>query len=387
MILDSDHEALRAEARTLADEFGPEYFRDAYRNREYPATLYDRALEQGWVGAAVPESAGGPGMDHLAQAVILEGLGRYGYDFAIPMITTATVLETLVDHGTDDQLDRFVRRALDGDCRFSVGVTEPHSGSDAAGLRTRAKREGDEYVVTGTKTYQSGAGREDNYVHLYVRTDPDGGRHDGISAVLVPITAEGVTAEELPLITRKAAGTYDLDFEGVRVPVANRVGEEGGGWAMLMDHLIGEHTYMAAAMVGTAQTVVDTAVEAASDRERFGSRVADFQTINHRLADMQTEVDAARLLTYRSAAAMDENGGSRTHTSKAKLKAGEVLQRVAQDGMQILGGAGLDPANDMERYWREGASATVAGGTSEIQRSIVARGLVDGQASDRTGGR
>ncbi len=376
MILDSDHEAVRAEARALTDEFGVEYFRDTYENREYPATLYDRALERGWVGAAVPESMGGAGMDHLAQAAILEGLGRYGYDFAIPVITTATVLETLVDHGSERHRNRFVGPALAGDCRFSVGVTEPHSGSDAAGLRTRAEREGDEYVVTGTKTYQSGAGHEDNYVHLYVRTDPDGDPHEGISAILVPISADGVTAEELPLITRKAAGTYELGFEGVHVPAANRVGDEGHGWELLMDHLIGEHTYMAAAMVGTAQTVVDTAAEAASSRERFGRRVADFQTINHRLADMQTEVDAARLLAYRSAAAMDETGGSRMLTAKAKLKAGEVLQQVAQDGMQILGGASLDPANDMERYWREGASATIAGGTSEIQRSIIADDLV-----------
>lgn len=375
MILDSSHESLRTDARALVDGFGVEYFRNAYRNRDYPAKLYDRALERGWIGCTVPQSMGGAGMDHIAQAAILEGLGRYGYDFAIPAITTATVLESLVKFGTDSHHDRFVGPALEGECRFSVGVTEPHSGSDAAGLRTRAERDGEEYVVTGTKTYQSGAGREDNFVHVYARTDPDGGRHEGISAVLVPIDADGVTAEELPLITRKAAGTYELGFEGVRVPVANRIGDEGSGWDLLMDHLIGEHTYMAAAMVGTAQTVVDTAVESASDRERFGRRVADFQTINHRLADMQTEVDAARLLTYRSAAAMDEDGGSRILTAKAKLKAGEVLQRVAQDGMQILGGAGLDPANDMERYWREGASATVAGGTSEIQRSIVAADL------------
>jgi alkylation response protein AidB-like acyl-CoA dehydrogenase len=139
---------------------------------------------------------------------------------------------------------------------------------------------------------------------------------------------------------------------------------------------------MAALMVGNAQTAVETAAEEAATRERFDRPIGDFQAIGHRLADMQTEVDAARALVYRAASALDRGEGSRYLTAQAKLKAGEVLRSVSASGMQVLGGASLFPANDMERYWREGASATIAGGTSEIQRSIVARDLLDGGETD-----
>jgi butyryl-CoA dehydrogenase len=388
MRLDATQREFRAEARAFVDEaLDVEYCRACYRNRAYPHELYDRLVEAGLIGTVVPEADGGRGRDHVEAVLLMEALGRYGYDFAVPALTTATVLNTLYAVGSASLRERFVPRALDGEGRFTVGVTEPDSGSNAAGLDTRAERDGDEYVVTGEKTYQSGAGVEDNIVHLYVRTDPDGDSHEGISALLVPVAAEGVTAEELPLVVRKAAGSYRLTFDGVRVPVENRVGDEGAGWSILTEHLVSEHTYMAAAMVGTAQTVVDRAATTARDRERFGRPIGEFQAVSHRLADMQTEVDAARQLVYRSAAGMDATGGTRELTAKAKLKASEVLRESSQAGMQILGGASFDPENDMERYWREGMSATVTGGPSEIQRSIVARGLLDDGESGRPGGR
>lgn len=377
MRLDADERAFRDEVELFVDEhLDVTYCRECYRNREYPHELYDALVEAGLIGTIVPPADGGRGRSHVCQALLMEALGTEGYDFAVPALTTATVTHVLYDVGEEPLRDRFVPDVLSGERRFTVAVTEPETGSNAAGLATKAERDGDTYVVTGRKTYQSGAGVPGNVVLCYVRTDPDVTRREGISALLVPVEADGVTATEQSLVVRKAAGTYDLAFDAVRVPVANRVGVDGAGWSILEDHLIAEHTYIAAAMVGTAQTVVDTATAAATDRERFGRRVADFQAIRHRIADMQTEVDAARLLTYRSAAEMDATGGTRGLTARAKLKAGEVLREVAQQGMQILGGAGFDPANDMERYWREGASATVAGGTSEIQRSIVADDLI-----------
>jgi alkylation response protein AidB-like acyl-CoA dehydrogenase len=359
------------------DEFGVEYFRRCYRNRQFPHDLYDALADRGWLGLTVPEAHGAWGGDQVEQAVLLEALGSYGYDFGVPAVTSATVVENLLMYGTDEQVDRWVPRLLDGDVRFSVGITEPETGSDAAGLQTRAEREDEDgtYVVTGEKTYQSGAAAPDTVIHAYVRTDPDAGKRAGISALLVPNDLPGVETEELPLVARKAAGTARVDFDGARVPVEHRLGDEGDGWAILSDHLVREHLGMAATMVGNAQTVVDRATDEAVDRERFGRPIGEFQAVGHRLADMQTEVDAARLLVYRAATAVDEGEGSRRLSAQAKLKAGEVLQSVAQDGMQVLGGASLFPENDMERYWREGASATIAGGTSEIQRSIISRDM------------
>ena len=362
--------------RFMAEEIGLEYCRRCYREGTYPHELYDALAENGWIGLTVPEEYGGQGGDQVEQAVLFEALGTYGYDFGIPALTTATVLENLFAFGTDEQIERLVPAALDGDVRFTIGVTEPNTGSHAASLETRAERDGNAYVVTGEKTYQSGAAAPDVLVNAFVRTDPDADKRAGISTLLVPTDLDGVETTELPLVARKAAGTAQVFFDGAKVPVENRLGAEGDGWDHLSDHLIREHAGMAALMVGNAQTVVDTAVEVAADRERFGRPIGDFQAIGHRLADMQTEVDAARALVYRAASAIDRGEGSRHLTAQAKLKAGEVLRSASQSGMQILGGASLFPANDMERYWREGASATIAGGTSEIQRSIVARDLL-----------
>lgn len=365
----------------MDDEFGVEYCRERYRNREYPHELYDALLDNGWVGLTVPSEFGGQGASQVEQAVLLEALGKYGYDFGIPVLTSTTVAENVVEYGDDDLRERFVPSLLDGDVRFSVGVTEPDSGSDAAGLATRAVRDGDVYVVTGEKTYQSGAHAADTYINAYVRTDPDGDRHDGISVLLIPNDHERVTVSELPLIARKAVGTAQIHFDEAAVPVENRLGDPGEGWTILSDHLIREHLGLAALMVGNARTAVQAAIDEAASRERFGRPIGRFQAIGHRLADMQTEVDAARLLVYRAASALDDGDGSRRLAAQAKLKAGETLQSVTRDGMQVLGGASLRPHNDMERYWREGASATIAGGTSEIQRTIVSRHLFERHGS------
>ncbi|MFB6122518.1 MAG: acyl-CoA dehydrogenase family protein [Haloferacaceae archaeon] len=361
--------------RFVTEEFGVDYFRERYRDREYPHELYDAVVDRGWLGVQVPEAHGGEGRSHVEMAVLLEALGSYGYDFGMPVLLSTTGVLTLLDHGSEAQCERFVPRLLDGDVRFSIGVTEPQSGSDAAGVETRAERRGDTYHVTGEKTYQSGAAAPGNHVAAYVRTDPDSSREEGLSLLLVPNDAPGVDVETLPLVARKAVGTNRITFDDAEVPAANRVGDEGEGWTILGDHLTREHTYMAAVMVGNAATALETASAAVEDRERFGRRVADFQAVEHRLADLRTEVDAARLLVYRAASKLDDGSATRRHASQAKLKAGEVLKEVSSESVQLLGGAGLHPDNDVERYWREGASATIAGATSEIHRSIIASHL------------
>jgi alkylation response protein AidB-like acyl-CoA dehydrogenase len=373
-----DLTAWRAEVESfVTDEFGVDYFREKYREREYPHELYDAVVDRGWLGIQVPEVYGGEGRSHVEMAVLLEALGSYGYDFGMPVLLSTTGVLTLLEHGSESQLERFVPRLLDGDVRFSIGVTEPESGSDAAGVSTRAALDGDTYRVTGEKTWQSGAAAPGNHIAAYVRTDPESTREEGLSLLLVPNDAPGVELETLPLIARKSVGTNRVTFDDAEIPAENRIGAEGDGWEILGDHLTREHTYMAAVMVGNAATAVETAREAVQERERFDRRVADFQAVKHRLAEMQTDVDAARLLVYRAASRLDAGTATRRHSSQAKLQAGEVLKEVASESVQLLGGAGLLPENDVERYWREGTSATIAGATSEIHRSIVASHLLD----------
>lgn len=379
---DEDLKEWRATVHAFMDEdIGLEYCRERYLNGEYPHELYEQLLDRGWVGYTLPEAFGGHGGTQLEQAVLLEAIGKYGYDFGLPVVTSTTVAENVLAFGTDAQKERFLPKLLDGDLRFSIGVTEPETGSNAADLQTEAIRADDSYVVTGEKTYQSGAHAPGTVICAYVRTNPDAAKREGVSALLIPNDADGVEATELPLVARKAVGTARIRFDEVTVPVENRIGAEHAGWDVLSDHLIREHIGMAAVMVGNAQTAVDMAADEAASRERFGQPIGHFQAIGHRITDMQTEVDSARSLVYRAASAVDCGEGSRRLTAQAKLKAGEVLRSVTRDGMQILGGESLFEESDMGRYWREGASSTIAGGTSEIQREVISRDILSGRGS------
>jgi alkylation response protein AidB-like acyl-CoA dehydrogenase len=367
----------RAAVRGLVDELGIDYFRTCYREREYPHDLYDAVVDRGWMAPPLPEAYGGPGRSHAETVVAVEELARYGYDFAMPVLLSATGTLTLVEHGTEAQRERFLPKVAAGEYRFSIGLTEPESGSDAAGVATTARREGDEYVVNGAKTYQSGALAPGNHVAAYVRTDPESERKDGLSCLLIPVDADGVAAEKMDLVARKAAGTYDLTFEDVRVPVENRVGPEGEGWSVLADHLRTEHTYMAAAMAGTAREAVDRGLAVAGDRERFGRPIGDFQAVSHRLVDADAEVEGARLLVARAASRLDAGTATRADAARAKLAAGEGLRSASAVATRTLGGTALHADADVGRYWREGLSATVAGGTSDVQRSVLAAHLID----------
>lgn len=362
----------------MREEIGVEYCRERYREREYPHAIYDGLVERGWLATVLPAALGGRGGDHVEQAVLLEALGRYGYDFGVPALVSMSGLEVLLEFGTSSQLDRWLEPWLAGEVRFTIGITEPDAGSDAASLATRAERDGDAYVLEGTKTYQSGAGVPGAIVACYVRTDPDASKREGLSLVLVPTDVDGVETSRLPLVARKAAGTYRVELDGARVPAAHLVGDPGDGWSIMRYHLLREHTGMAALMVGTAQEAVDATLEHARERETFGRPIGKHQAVTHRLAEMQTDVDAARLLVYRAASALAEGEADRRLTAEAKLAAGETLQSVAQAAVQLHGGVGLLPEEDVERYWREGKSATIAGATSEIQRSIVGRSLLEG---------
>lgn len=361
----------------MDEEIGVEYCRNCYENREYPHRIYDGVVENDWIGLLVPEEYGGQGGDMIEQVIMLEALGKYGYDLGVPVAISSFTYGNLLKHGTDNQIERFIPRLLEGEVRFSIGVSEPETGSDAASVQTQAVREGNYYLVNGEKMWQSAAHVEGNIINLYVRTDPEAEKHEGISALLVPNDLDGIEMTKLDTVVRKSTGTNQVFFDDVRVPVENRLGQEGQGWEILTDHFANERTQISALMVGNAQTVVDTALRYAQKREQFGRSISEFQTIKHRLADMQTEVDAARQLVYLAAKRIDAGDEPRRLAAQAKLKASETFQAVAQKGMQIMGGAAFLPENDMQRYWRESKISTIGGGTSEIQRSIIASSMLE----------
>jgi alkylation response protein AidB-like acyl-CoA dehydrogenase len=368
--------AWRATVRDFFDrEIGREYVRNCDQNREYPYEAYSAVAKQGWLGLTLPEQFGGAGGDVLSYIVMLQELGRYSVDFgvifALPMFTVTNI----VNHGRADQQERYLAPFINGDVRFSISITEPEAGSDVAAVSTRADMVGDTFVVNGTKMYSSAAHVRDNVICALVRTDPKSHGHEGLSVLLIPNDSKGLTITRLPTVARRATGTTQLFFEDVEVPQENLLGELGHGWDLIMEHLEHERLSVSALYASNAQQAVDDALAYAKGRVQFGKPIGQFQVIKHDLAQMQTDADAATLMVMRAAHLIAKGRPALREVSMAKLFASETLYKVASEGMQILGGAAQLPEMDMERFWREGKQGMVGGGSSQIQRSIIAKSM------------
>lgn len=358
----------------MARQITREYIRECDMGRKYYHEGYEKIVKEGWHSLLIPPNLGGSGAGAIEYALMCEAGGRFGYDFVAAVVGTPSfTAQNLVNYANEDQLDRFLKPFVNGERRFAIGISEPEAGSDAAATATRAVRDGDEYVITGAKQWISGSGVDGAVILMLVRTDPNAPKHAGLSTILIPNDLPGMTLNKLNTLARRGMGTYQVFLDEVRVPVANRLGEEGQGWEIIGSNLELERIACAAGYLGCAQQAVDDALLYATQREQFGQPIYEFQVIKHMLADMQTEVDAARLIVYRAAATVAAGQNALREVSMAKLFASETLQKVSRQGIQILGGHGMLPEADMERYFREGMQSTVGGGTSQIQRSIIAK--------------
>jgi len=359
----------------VEEQIGLEYVRKCDMDRAYPYEGYDKIAQAGWLRLLIPAEAGGDGGSVFDYALMCEGLARYGFDFAAGCLVSTFTAMNLVHHGTQDQKDRFLRPFMQGDIRFSISISEPGAGSDAANTKTRAVRDGDHWIIKGQKLWCSGASSKNTVITMLVRTDPQSAKHRGLSILLVPNEMPGMTINRLATLARRATGTTEIFLDDVRVPAANMLGEPGQGWQIITEHLELERIAVSASYVGTAQTAVSDALRYANERIQFDKPIFEFQAIKHMLADMQTAVDAARLMVYRAAHLASSWQSCPREASMAKLFASETLQTVSRQGMQIMGGHGMLPESDMERYFREGMQSTIGGGTSQIQRSIIAKHL------------
>jgi acyl-CoA dehydrogenase len=374
--LDADQQEWRRACHRFVDEqVTREYVRDCDMDRRYYSEGYAKLAASGYLGLLIPEEHGGSGGTTLAYALLCEAMGKYGVDFAIAACVSTFSAMNLVHYGTAGQIARFIRGFLDGSISFCVAISEPEAGSDAAATATRAVRDGDHYVLTGLKQWCSGSSAPGAHIFTLVRTDPAAAKHAGLSVVLLPNDLPGMELRKLKTLARRGTGTNQIFLDGTRVPVTSLIGAEGQGWEIITRHLLLERIAIAAAYVGCAQQAVDDACQYAQDRRQFGQPLFEFQALSHMLADMQTKVDAARLLVYRAAAMADTGSLAAREVAMAKLFASEALQSVSRDGVQIMGGAGMLPEADMERYFREGMQATIGGGTSQIQRNIIARSM------------
>lgn len=359
--------------RFMEREIGCEYVQRCDAAREYPYDAYDKVAKAGWLRMLIPEDQGGDGGSIFEYALMCEGLARYGFDFATAFMVSTFTAMNIVKFGTPEQRTKYLEPYMRGDIRFSISISEPSSGSDAASTRTRATETPEGWKIQGQKLWCSGAAAQNVVIAMLVRSDPAAKKHSGLSVLLVPNTTPGVDIRKLPTMARRATGTTEIFLDGATVPPENLLGTAGKGWDIIVSHLELERIAVAAAYVGNAQQAVSDALKYAHERAQFDRPIFEFQAIRHMLADMQTAVDAARLLVYR-AADLASNGVSCTReVSMTKLFASETLQTVTRQGMQILGGHSMLPESNMERYFREGMQATIGGGTSQIQRNIIAK--------------
>ncbi|MGE4239448.1 acyl-CoA dehydrogenase family protein [Ramlibacter sp.] len=359
--------------RFMEKEVGCEYVQRCDAAREYPYEAYRKVAEAGWLRMLIPEDQGGDGGAIFEYALMCEGLARYGFDFATAFMVSTFTAMNIVKYGTKAQQDRYLDAFMRGKLRFSISISEPSSGSDAASARTRATRTPDGWKIQGQKLWCSGAAAENVVIAMLVRSDPDAKKHSGLSMLLVPNDTPGVDIRKLPTMARRATGTTEIFLDGAIVPEENLLGVEGKGWEIIGSHLELERIAVAAAYVGNAQQAVTDALKYAHERIQFERKIYEFQAIKHMLADMQTAVDAARLLTYRAADMASNDQPCTREVSMAKLFASETLQTITRQGMQILGGHSMLPESNMERYFREGMQATIGGGTSQIQRNIISK--------------
>lgn len=362
-------------ARVMEKEITREYVRQCDVDRQYPYEAYEKIACMGWLRLLIPEKHGGDGGTIFDYALMCEGLARYGFDFATAFMVSTFTAMNIVKYGTPEQRQQYLVPFMKGGIRFSISISEPSAGSDAASTRTRAELDGDHWTIRGQKLWCSGAAAKNAVIAMLVRTNKEAKKHQGLSLLLIPNDTPGVDIRKLPTMARRATGTTEIFLDEAKLPASNILGTPGMGWEIVTEHLELERIAVAAAYVGNAQQAVTDALRYAHERIQFDKPIFEFQTLRHMLADMQTSVDAARLLVYRAADMATQGKACSREVSMAKLFASETLQTVTRNGMQILGGHSMLPEADMERYFREGMQSTIGGGTSQIQRTIIARSM------------
>jgi alkylation response protein AidB-like acyl-CoA dehydrogenase len=378
-VVDFELSSEQAEIQELAREFATReiepYAAEWDREHRFPRELFAKLADLGLMGVCVPEEYGGAGADFLSYVLVLEELSRAdaGVGVTVAVHTSAATLPVLA-FGTDEQKSRFVPPLARGEHLGAFALTEPEAGSDAGALRTRAEPDGDGWRITGSKQWITN-GRYAGTFLLFARTDEQTAGARGVSAFLLDADHVRITRDEEKLGLNSSV-TNDIVVEGVHVGRDRLLHEENHGFRVAMATLDGGRIGIAAQAVGIAQAAYDVAREYAKERHAFGRPISDFQAIQHKLADMATEIDAARLLTHR-AAWLRQNDLPHTEAgAKAKLFASEMARRQTGEAIQILGGYGYTKEFPVERYYRDAKITEIYEGTSEIQRLVIARAIL-----------
>jgi len=372
-IFTEDHDRLRESiGRFVAKELAPHA--DEWEETTFPNWVFNRMGELGFLGLSVDEKYGGQGGDYYANLVLAEEMGGSlsgGLTMGVA-VHTDMAMPPILKFGTEEQKQEWVVPAIKGEKILCLGITEPDAGSDVAGIKTRAVKDGDEYVINGSKTYITNGHRADVIV-LVTKTDPDAG-YDGFTLFLVPMDAPGVIKEKkLEKLGMHASDTALLAFQDVRVPESAVLGQVGKGFYHIMWELQGERLIGAAGCVAGAQRCFDRTLQYAQERTAFGRQIGKFQVIRHKFAEMATKIESARQMTYVTAWRFQNGEYPVREISMAKLHAARIAVEVADECIQIHGGAGYMKEYGVERVWRDMRLNRIGAGTDEIMLDVIGR--------------
>jgi acyl-CoA dehydrogenase len=371
-----EHEALRESLRSFIEREIRPHAAEWEAAEEFPRALFNRMGELGFLGLSYPEAYGGQGGDSIHGAVFAEEMARCGSGGVSAGIGghVGIAMPPILKFGTEEQKLRWIVPGLRGDKLGALAITEPSAGSDVAGLRTSARRENGEYVVNGSKTFITNGVRADFYVTA-VKTTPEGGHH-GISFLVLEKGMPGFeVSRKLEKLGWHASDTGELSFSDVRVPAENLLGEENGGFYLIMANFQWERLAMALGAVGGMQLTFERALDYVKEREAFGRRIGHFQAVRHRIAEMATKIEACRDLTYHALRLFVSGQDALTEVSAAKLLACRAAVEIADDAVQLHGGYGYMREYEVERALRDARLGPIGGGTDEIMKEIIGKQL------------
>ncbi len=373
--LDDAQRALQDTARRFARAEIAPVAAQLDRDEEFPQRICEKAFELGLVNLAVPPELGGPGLSHLEQVVVAEEIAAGCVAVATTLVGNDLALLPILLFGTPDQQRRLVTPFTER-LRFGAFcLTEPGAGSDPGGLATRAHRDGDQYVLEGTKCFITNGGVADQFT-VFATLDPKLGRR-GLCCFVLEGRPKGiVVAKKEEKMGLRASNTVMLHLDGVRVPAANRIGGEGEGFQVAMGTLDNSRPVTASFAVGVARAAMEHAVAYARERRQFGRPIADLQAIQFMLADMATGIEAARLLTWKASWLLDQGQRNTLVSSHAKRFAADMAMKVTTDAVQVFGGYGYMKDYPVEKLMRDAKLVQIYEGTSQVQRVVIARELL-----------
>ena len=375
--LSEDHEAIREAVREVVEDKIAPHAADVDANARYPQEAHDALVATDFFAPHIPEEYGGVGADALATAIVIEEVARGCVSSSlIPAVNKLGSMPVQIG-GSEEIKQKYFPAVASGESGFSYGLSEREAGSDTASMKTRAVRDGDDWVLNGVKTWITNAGVSDFYTVMAV-TDPDGQRGRNISAFVVEKSDEGFSfGEKERKLGIKGSPTRELFFEDCRIPGGRIVGEEGQGLKIALQTLDHTRVTIAAQALGVAQGALDYAIGYIKDRKQFGKPVSEFQALQFMVADMGMKLEAARQLTYAAAAKSERNDDDLGYFgAAAKAYASDVAMEITTDAVQLLGGAGYVQDHPVERMMRDAKITQIYEGTNQIQRLVMGRKLL-----------